>query len=99
MNALLSLLSGGWSGLLAVAGVVAAFIAAWFGGRQVGKSEQRAKAEVAAAQNSARQISAVARKQAANSEEAKRVQADNAAVTDSDARDRMQQSPFHTDDK
>lgn len=99
MSTLLSLVSGGWSGLLAVGAVVAAFVAAWFGGRQVGKSRQRATSDIAAAQKSAQQISAVAKQQAAISQEAKRVQADNAAVTDGDARRRMQQSPFHADDK
>lgn len=98
MSALLSLLSGSWHGLLAIVAVVGAFIAAWFGGKQVGKSQQQAKAQVAEAQKSAAQIAVVAKKQADNSEEAKRVQTANAVLDDADARRKLQQSQFNTDD-
>lgn len=98
MSVLLSLLSGNGHGLLAMVAVVAAFIAAWFGGKQVGKSQQRAKAQVAEAQKSAAQIAVVAKKQADNSQEAKRVQTTNAVLDDADARRKLQQSPFNADD-
>lgn len=99
MSVLLSLLSGSWQGLLTIVAVVAAFITAWCGGKQVGKSQQRAKAQVAEAQKSATQIAVVAKKQADNSEEAKRVQTANAVLNDADARRKLQQSPFNTDDR
>lgn len=98
MSELLSLFSAGGHGLLAIAAVVAAFIAAWFGGKQVGKSQQRAKAEVAVAQQSASRIAGVAKKQADNSEEAKNVQTNNAVLNDADARRKLQQSRFNTKD-
>lgn len=98
MSVLLSVLSGSWHGLLAIVAVAGAFIAAWFGGKQVGKSQQRAKARVAEAEKSAAQIAVVAKKQADNSEEAKHVQTANAVLDDADARRKLQQSPFNTDD-
>ncbi|MFK8258351.1 hypothetical protein ACFL9S_11250 [Erwinia sp. AnSW2-5] len=98
MSMLLSLLSSSGHGLLAIVAVAGAFIAAWFGGKQVGKSQQRAEAQIAEAQKSAAQIVVVAKKQADNSEEAKRVQTINAVIDDADARRKLQQSPFNTDD-
>lgn len=98
MSALLSLLSSSWHGLLAIVAVVGAFFAVWFGGKQVGKSQQRAKAQAAEAQKSAAQIAVVAKKQADNSEEAKRVQTANAVLDDTDARRKLQQSQFNSDD-
>jgi uncharacterized protein (UPF0333 family) len=98
MSGLFSSLSGSWHGLLTVAAVVAAFIAAWFGGKQVGKSQQRASEQVAEAQKSASQVAVVARKQANNIQEAKDVQTTNAVLNDADARHKLQQSPFNTRD-
>ncbi|MTD25462.1 hypothetical protein [Erwinia sorbitola] len=98
MSLLLSLIGGSWQGLLAIAAVVGAFIGTWFGGKQVGKSQQRARAQVAEAKKSAAQIEAVANKQADNSEEAKRVQTSNIVLNDADARSKLQQSEFNTDD-
>lgn len=98
MSVLLSVLSGSWHGLLAIVAVAGAFIAAWLGGKQVGKNQQRAKAEVAEAQSSAARIAVVAKKQADNSEEAKRVQTSNAVLDDDNARRKLQQSQFNTDD-
>ncbi|WP_421507237.1 hypothetical protein [Erwinia rhapontici] len=98
MSALLSLLISSWHGLLAIVAVVGAFFAVWLGGKQVGKSQQRAKAQVAEAQKSAAQIAVVAKKQADNSEEAKRVQTANAVLDDTDARRKLQQSQFNSDD-
>lgn len=98
MSVLFSLLSRAGYGLLAMVAVVGAFVAAWFGGRQVGKSQQSAQAQVAEAQKSATQIARVAKKQADSSEEAKHVQTANAVLNDADARRKLQQSPFNTDD-
>lgn len=98
MSVLLSVLSGSWHGLLAIVAVAGAFIAAWLGGKQVGKNQQRAKAEVAEAQSSAARIAVVAKKQADNSEEAKHVQTSNAVLDDDNARRKLQQSQFNTDD-
>lgn len=95
MSTLFSLLSAGGQGLLTVGALLAALGAAWFGGKQVGKARQQAL--VAAAEKSAAQIAAVAKKQVENSEEAKNVQTANAVLNDADARRKLQQSRFNAD--
>lgn len=95
MSTFLSLFNGSWH-LLAGAGVViAAIVASWFGGKKTGKVQQKAKADVQAAKVESAQISAVAKKQAQNSEEAKNVQAANNALTDDDARRKLRESQYN----
>ena len=95
MSTLFSLLGGSWNVLAGIGVAVAAVIVSWFGGKRTGKVQEKARSEVKAAKLETAQISAVAEKQAKNSEEAKNVQATNAALTDDDARNKLRQSGFN----
>ncbi|MEI2264023.1 hypothetical protein [Erwinia sp. CGal63] len=95
MTAFLSLFNGSWHLLAGIGVVIAAIVASWFGGKKTGKVQQKAKADVQAAKVESAQISAVAEKQAKNSEEARNVQAVNNALNDDDARRKLRESQFN----
>lgn len=98
MTEILSLLSGGWGYIAAGAAVVIALVASWFTGKKVGTTQTQAKADVEAAQEVTKQAEAVTKKQADIVKVVKNVEQDNQSVSDSAARDRMQQSKYHSDD-
>lgn len=98
MTEILSLLSGGWAYIAAGAAVAIALVASWFTGKKVGVTQTQAKADVAAAQEVTKQAEAVTQKQADIVKVVKNVEQDNQSVSDRAARDRMQQSKYHSDD-
>lgn len=98
MTTITALLSGWWTEILAGLAVVAALVSAYFGGKKIGTTQTQAKADVQAAKVESAQVSAVAEKQKQNSEAAKNVQASNASLSDDDARSKLQQSRYHSDD-
>ena len=59
MTLITSLLGGSWHWLAALAGIVAALVASYFGGRKIGKVQQQAKSEVESANKAAVQAVAV----------------------------------------
>lgn len=73
MTLITSLLGGSWHWLAALAGIVAALVASYFGGRKIGKVQQQAKSEVDSANKAAVQAVAVNQQQQQLREEAKRV--------------------------
>lgn len=95
MSTFLSLFNGSGHLIAGIGVVIAAIVASWFGGKKTGKVQQKAKADVQAAKVESAQISAVAEKQAKNSEEAKNVQAANNALNDDDARRKLRESQYN----
>ncbi|MFB6326817.1 hypothetical protein HA42_16085 [Pantoea deleyi] len=95
MTLITSLLGGGWHWLAALAAVVAALGATYFGGKKVGKVQQKARSDVDNARQEASRITAVAQQQQQHREEANRVATDNNSLDDAAARDKLQQSKFH----
>lgn len=95
MTLMTSLLGGGWHWLAALAAVVAALGATYFGGKKVGKVQQKARSDVDNARQEASRITAVAQQQQQHREEANRVATDNNSLDDAAARDKLQQSKFH----
>ena len=70
MTLITSLLGGSWHWLAALAGIVAALVASYFGGRKIGKVQQQAKSEVESANKAAVQAVAVNQQQQQLREEA-----------------------------
>jgi len=95
MTLITSLLGGGWHWLAALAAVVAALGATYFGGKKVAKVQQKARSDVDNARQEASRITAVAQQQQQHREEANRVATDNNSLDDAAARDKLQQSKFH----
>jgi uncharacterized protein YlxW (UPF0749 family) len=95
MTLITSLLGGGWHWLAALAGIVAALVASYFGGRKIGKVQQQAKSEVESANKAAVQAVAVNQQQQQLREEAKRVEANNLNLDDAAARDKLQHSKYN----
>ncbi|MGD9423802.1 hypothetical protein ACLHDD_01210 [Pantoea sp. NSTU24] len=95
MTLITSLLGGGWHWLAALAAVIAALGATYFGGKKVGKVQQKARSDVDNARQEASRITAVAQQQQQHREEANRVATDNNSLDDAAARDKLQQSKFH----
>ncbi|QDY41121.1 hypothetical protein [Candidatus Pantoea soli] len=95
MSFLLSLLGGSWHWLAAIAGVVAALLASYFGGRKIGKVQQQAKADTAQAEKTAAQAVAVSQQQQQLREEARHVEIRNDNLDDAAARDKLQQSKYN----
>ncbi|MBK0096378.1 hypothetical protein IBT49_10350 [Erwinia sp. S63] len=95
MTLLTSLLGGSWHWLAALAGIVAALVASYFGGRKIGKVQQQAKSEVESANKAAVQAVAVNQQQQQLREEAKRVEANNLNLDDAAARDKLQHSKYN----
>ncbi|EFM21071.1 MULTISPECIES: hypothetical protein [Pantoea] len=95
MTLITTLLGGSWHWLAALAGVIAALGASYFGGKKIGKVQQKARSDVDNAQQEASRVSAVAQQQQYNREEANRVATDNHSLDDAAARDKLQQSKYH----
>lgn len=95
MTLITSLLGGSWHWLAALAGIAAALVASYFGGRKIGKVQQQAKSEVESANKAAVQAVAVNQQQQQLREEAKRVEASNLNLDDAAARDKLQQSKYN----
>ncbi|MDZ7279317.1 hypothetical protein N4G40_13715 [Pantoea eucrina] len=95
MTLVSTLLSGSWHWLAALAGIVAALIASYLGGKKIGKVQQKARADVDNAENKAAQAAAVNQTQQQLREEAKRVEVNNRNLDDAAARDKLQQSKYH----
>jgi len=95
MTLITTLLGGSWHWLAALAAAIAALGATYFGGRKIGKVQQKARADVERAQQEASRVEAVAHQQQRNREEANRVATDNHSLDDAAARDKLQQSKYH----
>ncbi|MCE0489007.1 hypothetical protein LU196_02905 [Pantoea sp. Mb-10] len=95
MTLVSTLLSGSWHWLAALAGIVAALVASYLGGKKIGKVQQKARADVEHAENKAAQAAAVNQQQQQLREEAKRVEVANRNLDDAAARDKLQQSKYH----
>ncbi|WP_343464113.1 hypothetical protein [Pantoea sp.] len=95
MTLVSTLLSGSWHWLAALAGIVAALIASYLGGKKIGKVQQKARADVDNAEIKAAQAAAVNQTQQQLREEAKRVEVNNRNLDDAAARDKLQQSKYH----
>lgn len=95
MTLITSLLGGSWHWLAALAGIVAALVASYFGGRKIGKVQQQARSEVDSANKAAVQAVAVNQQQQQLREEAKRVEASNLNLDDAAARDKLQHSKYN----
>lgn len=95
MTLITSLLGGSWHWLAALAGIVAALVASYFGGRKIGKVQQQAKSEVESANKAAAVAVAVNQQQQQLREEAKRVEANNLNLDDAAARDKLQHSKYN----
>lgn len=95
MELITSLLGGpgGWIAGL-IAGAVA-LIATYFGGRKIGKTQEKAKADVAAAKIESQQVAAASEKQQQATKAAKDVTLENQSVSDDAARERLQQSKYN----
>ena len=95
MTLLTTLLGGGWHWIAALAGIIAALGASYFGGKKIGKVQQKARSDVENAQQQASRVEAVAQQQQHNREEANRVATDNHNLDDAAARDKLQQSKYN----
>lgn len=90
-----SLISYGWQFILGAVGIVAALLMAWFGGKSKGSTEAKAKADVNAANEEAKQSQAASDKQAEIIKVAKDADQTNQSLSDSSARERMRKSKYH----
>jgi hypothetical protein len=95
MSLLTTLLGGGWHWLAALGAVIAALAASYFGGRKIGKVQQKAQSDVDSAHKEAARVADIAQQQQQNREEAKRVANDNSNLDDAAARDKLQQSKYN----
>lgn len=94
----MSLIANWWTEILAGLAIFAAFVSAYFGGKKIGSTQTQAKADVAAAQVESKHVADVAKQQSENTEKANEVRQSNAALTDSDQRDKLRKSQFNSDD-
>ena len=95
MTFLTTLLGGSWHWLAALAGVIAALAASYFGGKKIGKVQQQSKAEAKSAEETAAQAVAVNQQQQQLREEARRVETSNLNLDDAAARDKLQHSKYN----
>lgn len=98
MTMFISLLSGGWKYLAALAGIVAAIAASYFGGKKVGNVQTQAKADVKAEKVKSEQVAAVAKQQADDTVKANDIRQSNAALSDTAARNKLRNSQFNSND-
>lgn len=98
MSEVMSLLSGGWSWVLGGLAVIVGLAGSYFGGKKIGKTQEKARGEVAAAQLQTQQAEAIAKKQADNIKVAKHVETSNATLSDAAARDKLRRSKYNVDD-
>lgn len=95
MSTLLALFSGSWHGLAAIGVVLAALVASWFGGKKIGKVQQKARSDVTAAREEADRVAVVANKQAQDIKAVKNVQDSNNVLNDDDARSKLRDSSYN----
>ncbi|WP_286870856.1 hypothetical protein [Pantoea sp. UBA5035] len=98
MTTLVHLFSGGWNYVFAFFALIAAGVAAYFGGKSKGQTEEKAKADVEAAKVESQQVNDVAKVQAINTEKANSVKETNASLSDDAARYKLRKSQFNSDD-
>lgn len=95
MTFLTAMLGGSWHWLAALAGIIAALAASYFGGKKIGKVQQQSKAATESAEKTAAQAVAVSQQQQQLREEAKRVETSNLNLDDAAARDKLQHSKYN----
>ncbi|MEG3109623.1 MULTISPECIES: hypothetical protein [Pantoea] len=95
MTFLSTLLGGGWHWLAALGAIIAALGASYFGGKKIGKVQQKAKSDVDSAHKEAERVADIAHQQQQNREEANRVETENSNLDDAAARDKLQQSKYN----
>ncbi|URQ62383.1 hypothetical protein LQ939_09265 [Pantoea alhagi] len=98
MSEVMSLLSGGWSWILGGLALIAGLVGSYFGGKKIGKTQEKARGDVAAAELQTQQAEAIAKKQADNIKVAKHVETSNATISDAAARDKLHRSKYNVDD-
>lgn len=84
-----TILSGGWGWLAGVGGVIAALLAAWFGGKKVATVQTQAKADVIAAQKEAESVKASSDAQQKVTKEVNNVRENVARIGDNDVDDQL----------
>lgn len=95
MSTFLALFSGSWHLLAGIGVVLAALVASWFGGKKIGKVQQKARSDVTAAQQETDRIAIVANKQAQDIKAVKNVQDSNNVLNDDDARNKLRDSSYN----
>lgn len=84
-----TILSGGWGWLAGIGGVIAALLAAWFGGKKVATVQTQAKADIKAAQVKADNEHAAAQAQQKVIKDAETTRQDVTRISDSDVDSRL----------
>lgn len=84
-----AILSGGWTWMAGIGGVIAAVLAAWFGGKKVATAQTQAKADVKAAEVKIESARAVAVAQEKVNSDAESTRQDVSRISDSDVDDRL----------
>lgn len=93
---MISGLFSNFGGLIAAAvAIIAAVIGSFAFGKSKGKTQEKAKADVAASEVESQKVAAAAKKQAESSRAASDVKNENQSITDADARERLHQSPYN----
>lgn len=95
MNEFISLFTGSWGWLAGLGLAAAALVGTYLGGKKIGAVKTQAAADVTAAKVESAQVSAVAEKQKENTQVVKDVQQSNSALSDNNARRKLQQSRFN----
>ena len=95
MELITSVFTGGTAWAAALIAGALALIATYLGGRKIGKTQEKAKADVAAAKVESQQVSAASEKQQQATKAAKDVTIENQSVSDNAARERLQQSKYN----
>ncbi|QIU92138.1 hypothetical protein [Yokenella regensburgei] len=93
-----SLLSIDWTWLIGIAGVIGAIFLSWFTGKSKGTTEAKAKSDVESARADAENAIKVTEKQSETVRAVKDVTQTNQSLSDSDSRERMRNSKYHSAD-
>ncbi|MEM6051201.1 hypothetical protein AAH450_11585 [Erwinia sp. P7711] len=95
MSTFFALFSGSWHILAGIGVVLMALIVSWFGGKKIGKVQQKARSDVAAAQEESDRIAIVANKQIQDIKAVKNVHESNNMLNDDDARNKLRDSSYN----
>jgi len=95
MSTFFALFSGSWHILAGIGVVLMALIVSWFGGKKIGKVQQKARSDVAAAQEESDRIAIVANKQIQDIKAVKNVHESNDMLNDDDARNKLRDSSYN----
>lgn len=98
MSEILSIFDGAKTLIVVTLGGIVALLAAYFSGRKAGFTQEKAKADVAAAEKETAQASAAAEKQKETIQVVKDVIQSNQSLSDDAARQRMRTSRYHSTD-